>query len=375
MQFFTAKNIVYSLFFASILIVLLLIAIFYQNSLSEKNIVSGRNNITSELPLNINSFKPSNSSSDNVLAEETITKINHSSSNSIDTSRDGNFNMLFTGDNMLGRSIAERIENGEDPYMGVKEFLQSYNLVYANFETSMGEKNEGKAQTGKAYTFKTPLKTMEILKNANISILGLANNHIRDYGSDVLSKMLDRFESNGFTYFGAGKNTEDAFKVKYLEYEGTKLAFLGINGIEGVYNDAKASTPGGSYFDDTRIKALLKEAKLSADVVIVVPHFGTERSKTSNNFQKKYAHMFVDNGADIVIGMHAHVIQDTEKYKGKYIYYSLGNYVFEEGPITNTGLNIGITIKDKKISEIKEYEIKIKNSFPDTTTFKKIIQM
>ncbi len=73
--------------------------------------------------------------------------------------------------------------------------------------------------------------------------------------------------------------------------------------------------------------------------------------------------------------MHAHVIQNVGIYKGKYIYYSLGNYVFEEDPAVDTGLNVELSIEDKKMKEIKEYEVKISGSYPTTVTERKTIPL
>jgi poly-gamma-glutamate synthesis protein (capsule biosynthesis protein) len=364
MRLLNTKNIILFLLSLSIIFVIGLLVIYSNPAKKTENITNGESS---------SSVVSSSDTSEEIVYEEPI--MEESSSSSIDPTTDGKFKILFTGDNMLGRSVGERISKGENPYVHVMDFLKSYELVYVNFETSMGDSKEGSPQKGKAYTFRAPLRSMEVLKEANISILGLANNHIRDYGANVITSMMSRFDENGFTYFGVGRNIEDAFKVKYLEYEGTKIAFFGVNAIEGVYNNVGKSTAGAAYFDEGRIKTAIKDARSKADIVIVFPHWGKERVKTSNEFQEKWGKIFVDNGADLVIGMHAHVIQNVGIYKGKYIYYSLGNYVFEEDPAVDTGLNVELSIEDKKMKEIKEYEVKISGSYPTTVTERKTIPL
>jgi len=365
MRLLNAKNIILFLLTLSIIFVIGLLVIYSNPVKKTENITKGESSSSV--------VSSSDTSEEEIVYEDQY--IEESSSSSIDTKNDGKFKILFTGDNMLGRSVGERISNGENPYVHVMDFLKSYELVYINFETSMGDSKEGSPQKGKAYTFKAPLRTMEVLKEANISILGLANNHIRDYGANLITSMMSRFDENGFTYFGVGKNIDDAFKVKYLEYEGTKIALFGINSIEGVYNNVGKSTPGAAYFDEGRIKTAIKDARTKADIVIVFPHWGTERVKKSNENQEKWGKIFIDNGADLVIGMHPHVIQNVGLYKGKYIYYSLGNYVFEVDPVVDTGLNVELSIEDKKMKQIKEYTVQIKDTFPTTVTERKTIEL
>lgn len=365
MRLLNTKNIILFLLSLSIVFVIGLIFIYSNSSKKEEKDIESVASSTTVSSID--------TSEKEVVYEDLY--VEESSTSSIDPTTDGKFKILFTGDNMLGRSIGERISKGENPYVHVMDFLKSYELVYINFETSMGDSNEGSPQKGKAYTFRTPLRSMQVLKEANISILGLANNHIRDYGANVITSMMSRLDANGFTYFGVGKNTEDAFKVKYLEYEGTKIALFGVNSIEGVYNNVGKSTAGAAYFDEGRIKTAIKDARTKADIVIVFPHWGTERVKKSNENQEKWGKIFVDSGADLVIGMHPHVIQNVGVYKGKYIYYSLGNYVFEVDPVVDTGLNVELSIEDKKMKQIKEYEVKIIDSFPTTVTERKTIEL
>lgn len=100
-------------------------------------------------------------------------------------------------------------------------------------------------------------------------------------------------------------------------------------------------------------------------MVIVSFHFGEEYQSKSNSIQKFWAKLAIDSGADLVIGHHPHVIQEIEKYKGKYIAYSLGNFVFDQGFSQETmrGLLLKVIIENGKIKEVIPIEIKINKFF------------
>lgn len=94
-------------------------------------------------------------------------------------------------------------------------------------------------------------------------------------------------------------------------------------------SDPSDYSAGSAFFDKELIKKSLEEARSKSDIVIVYPHWGIEYSLNNSERQAEYGRFFIDNGADIVIGAHAHVLQNSEEYNGKQIYYSLGNFVFD----------------------------------------------
>jgi len=115
-----------------------------------------------------------------------------------------------------------------------------------------------------------------------------------------------------------------------LKAGGVSVAYVGLTHVvpDGSWK-AAADKPGlAETYDTTRaVKAIGEAAKL-ADIVVVMVHWGIERADNPNDLQKRDAHTFIDAGADLVIGSHPHVLQGFETYKGKWISYSLGNYIF-----------------------------------------------
>jgi poly-gamma-glutamate synthesis protein (capsule biosynthesis protein) len=94
-------------------------------------------------------------------------------------------------------------------------------------------------------------------------------------------------------------------------------------------------------------------------------HFGDEYQKKANSEQKYFAHLAIDSGADLVIGHHSHIVGEVEKYKGKYIFYSLGNFVFDQkfSKETMEGLMLKVSIENSKIKEVIPIKVKINQFF------------
>jgi len=240
------------------------------------------------------------------------------------------FTMLFVGDVMLARSIGSVIESGENPFKNIKSTFDKYDLVVANLETVASQDQYAYQNPSKLYTFNAPVSTLDSLTQNGVDIVSLANNHTMDYGADALLNTISNLKDRGILYFGAGSNVNEAFEPKYVLHNKTKIALLAFNDIENWVADAYENSPGSANFDKDRIRQSLEKANSNADIVIVFPHWGIEYSLTNSERQSEYARYFIDNGADIVIGGHPHVLQNSEEYNGKMIYYSLGNFVFDD---------------------------------------------
>ena len=147
--------------------------------------------------------------------------------------------------------------------------------------------------------------------------------------------MQDTFTSlnkAGILYAGAGMTEKDAFKPVYFEKNEIKFALLAYNdsSVVSPYYCAEGETSGTACMDIEKLKNGIKEAKKNADLVIVSMHAGTEYTEEANDQQVEFAHTAIDAGAGLVIGTHPHAVENAEIYKGKYIFYSLGNFVFDQ---------------------------------------------
>ncbi len=181
--------------------------------------------------------------------------------------------------------------------------------------------------------------------------MSLANNHIRDAGGQGLLQTITNIRKRGIEVSGAGKDLAAARKPAMLEAGGMTVAVLGYDAIAGYYH-ATADKIGSAPLTASIVRADIKSARAAgADLVIVFPHWGTEYRSKPFTGQQKLARMIIDSGADMVIGNHAHWAAAMEVYKGKPIWYALGNFVFDQtwSEPTMEGITLELTFKGAEL--------------------------
>lgn len=187
----------------------------------------------------------------------------------------------------------------------VKPHFENDDLTIVNFE---GTLSSGGTRQEKEYAFRGNPEYVKVLTTSSVEAVNLANNHTMDYGEWAFADTKKSMEENGVIWF-EGKN----YVIK--EIKGIKVGLIGSNAL--------------TYAGKTQFPKLITEMKeQGADLIIASFHWGEEGSYTPNETQISLAHSAIDNGADLVIGHHPHVLQGIEKYNGKYIVYSLGNFCF-----------------------------------------------
>ncbi|MDQ6985665.1 MAG: CapA family protein [Candidatus Dojkabacteria bacterium] len=270
--------------------------------------------------------------------------------------------LLITGDvSTSGLTVEYMVETGATPFQFVENYFNTADIVLVNSEMVLAEE-EGYPQN-KPYTLRGPVDaTMNAFTNANVSIVSIANNHSSDFGPDAFVNMLDIFEENNLKYFGGGRTVSDTFSAEFIELNDTVIAFIGVNESETFFTSVNNNRAGGAYFNESLLKPAFDEAKLKAGIIIVMPHWGIEHQPTSNSFQQEWAHKFIDWGADLVVGSHPHIIQESEYYQDTPIYYSLGNFVFSGFSWIETGqvgLLLEVEIENDEIKSINEYKVEL----------------
>lgn len=235
----------------------------------------------------------------------------------------------FVGDVLLGSTVHYLLEqHGFDyPYEYVKPLLQQSDLTLANLETPITTRGE---PVDKPYAYRSHPDVLPAFKEAGFDIVSLANNHILDYGLDGLVSTLRNLRETDIDYVGAGENSEEAFMPVVEEINGLKVAVLGFSRVvpDGSWK-ADVNRPGvASTYNYTRAVQAIEQASETADLVVVLAHWGEERQDDPNEHQQELARRYVDAGADLVIGSHPHVLQGLEYYNGKWIAYSMGNFIF-----------------------------------------------
>lgn len=191
-------------------------------------------------------------------------------------------------------------------FKNVSSIFSSDDITTANLETTLTNANS-KAQ--KEFAFKADPEYAKALTLGSIEAVNISNNHIYDYGMQGFSDTVTTLNKNNIGYFGEGNKC-----IK--EVKGVKFGFLGYRGF---------------YYDNAflkRIKDDINDLKSKGCMVIINFHWGEENSYHPNDTQKYLAHYAIDNGADLIIGHHPHVIQGIESYKDRFICYSLGNFCF-----------------------------------------------
>jgi hypothetical protein len=234
----------------------------------------------------------------------------------------------------------------------MRDLISGADIAAANFENPAPDKPRFHAS---GTNFSADPRWIDGLAKAGIDYLSLANNHIRDAGASGLLQTIKNVTKRGIAVSGAGKDLAAARKPAILEAGGTKVAILGYDAIAGGYH-ATATKVGSAGLSAKVVKADVAAArKAGADLVIVYPHWGTEYDPTPFANQKKLAEMIIDGGADMVIGNHAHWAGAMEVYKGKPIWYALGNFVFDQtwSEPTMEGITLELTFRGKTLVQAR----------------------
>ena len=206
--------------------------------------------------------------------------------------------------------------------------------------------NQGSPIPGKAYTFCAAPENVSILKELGVDIVGLANNHVYDFGPEAFADTLATLRGAEIAYVGAGADIKEASAPVYVDVDGYKIAYVAATRAEKNIKTPEATETSGGVFrcyDNTDYIEKIKEAKANADYVIALPHWGTEHSTILEAAQTDGAKEYIDAGADAVIGAHTHCLQGMDFYNGKPIIYSLGNFWFDDYTLDTMLLELHLT--------------------------------
>jgi hypothetical protein len=234
----------------------------------------------------------------------------------------------------------------------VRRLMHGADLAIANFENPAPDKFRYHTSGTR---FSADPRLIKGLATAGIDWVGLANNHIGDAGGAGLLQTIKNLRRYGIASSGAGKNIAAARKPAILKAGGVKVALLAYDTIAAYYA-AGATRPGSARLTAKVVKTDVKAARAAgANVVIVFPHWGTEYDATPFPGQQALARAAVDAGADLVIGNHAHWAGAMEVYRGKPIWYALGNFVFDQtwSELTMEGITLELTFRGKTLVQAR----------------------
>lgn len=192
-------------------------------------------------------------------------------------------------------------------FQNVKSIFDADDLTIVNMEGTLTEET---ARQDKTYAFKGPAEYAQILTSGGVEAANLANNHSHDYGDKSYTDTIETIEAAGIVSFGYDRTA-------VMDVNGIKV------GLVGTYELAD-----GMGCEDEMIANIKAVEEQGAQIVIVSFHWGLERENYPTENQVNLAHSAIDNGADLVLGHHPHVLEGIEVYNGKNIVYSLGNFCF-----------------------------------------------
>lgn len=211
----------------------------------------------------------------------------------------------------------------------VVNIMTSSDIMVANNEFTIS--NRGAKMPNKYYTFRGSPKRLAIYEEMGVNLVTLANNHIYDYGKTAFYDALDALEEYDIPYVGAGRNIEEAKEPFYYIINGYKIAFVNATRAEKYILTPEATTKTGGVlrcYDPTAFIGVIEDAKKQSDFVIALVHWGKEDSSQLEKVQLETAPKYIEAGADVIVGTHAHTLQGIDFYNNKAIAYNIGDFIF-----------------------------------------------
>jgi gamma-polyglutamate biosynthesis protein CapA len=238
--------------------------------------------------------------------------------------------IYFTGDVMLGRYVETLLARDQIKPFDFMRLFSSSSAVVINFESAIALPHRQTPSGG--MQFSTALASLAILDELSVTHASLANNHARDYGLSGYQNAFAELAARRITPFGDAARVATT-SLTYIPYGEETIGIIGLHTLF-VTPTAEALTP------------LFAELAASSTIQIAYVHWGNEYQLTHSPAQGEFAKLLVDLGTDIIIGHHPHVTQDIELIDDVPVFYSLGNFIFDQyfSPEVQEGLVLGFTL-------------------------------
>lgn len=269
---------------------------------------------------------------------------------------DQEITLVFTGDVMPARSVNSRmvrLNNFKYPFEKTAQFLRNADLTIVNLESPL-IKNCPVVDEG--MVFCGDPRFVEGLRFAGVDVASLANNHSTNYGQEGIDSTISFLSQNGILTTGVNN-------IVYTEYKGVKFAFLAYNGVSPFEDFI-------SNIDKERIAEEIELAKQNADYIVILFHWGKEYAEKPESDPAiapfdpvQIARFTIDSGADLIVGNHPHTVWGYEIYKGKPIFYSLGNFIFDQmwSEQTKLGAVLKLKLTGKNFDSFTLHPVKIED--------------
>ncbi|MEV8504195.1 CapA family protein [Actinoplanes sp. NPDC051475] len=236
--------------------------------------------------------------------------------------------LTFAGDVHFEGRVDKLLGDPATAFGPAAKELADGDLTFVNLETPVT--GRGKAEP-KRYVFRARDGAVPALKAAGVDAVSLANNHSLDYGRQGLADTMATVRRGGLGAIGAGRDTTEAYKPWRRTVRGVRVAVLAFSQVDDLAQEWAAQPDRAGLamaFDRERALAAVRAARADSDLVVVLPHWGTEGDRCPDRRQRDFADALIGAGADVIVGAHAHVLQGAGRSGDAYVAYGLGNFLW-----------------------------------------------
>jgi len=276
--------------------------------------------------------------------------------------------LLFTGAIVPGRCVQAAVdERGKADflYTDVRELISQADIAVGTLNAALSDfpPRKGCIET---FVLVGGSNNADAMAAAGFDVMSVATNHIKNCGlascgDRAFLDTMDNLERVEIQAVGAGNNLAEALEPVVIERNGIRFGFVSLGEIESLAfasEDSPGIAPLPDDFAeaDENLRTAIAAAKATSDVVIVMPHWGSDYQETPNYRQIHFDQVIVDAGADLVIGNHSHWIQGMREIDDIPVFYSLGSFVFDQdwSVKTQQGIVVRVTFQG---TEILSYEV------------------
>ncbi|MFZ7120569.1 MAG: CapA family protein [Eubacteriaceae bacterium] len=266
--------------------------------------------------------------------------------------------ITVNGDIMFhGTQINNAYSNGkynfDENFIKIKKYIQNADLALGNFETTTAG-----GQPSGYPVFNAPDETLTTLSSLGYDVLSTANNHCLDKGKNGIIRTISKINENNM--INVGTYVEPGEHIEIIDIRGVKLSILsytyGLNGMDSLLSNSEREYMV-NLIDKDKIKSdIYKSEEMGVDFTIVLIHWGNEYQLTPSSYQRELANDMFNWGADIILGSHPHVIQESKIVekdgKAKYVIYSMGNFISNQRRETLSSIENRVYTEDGVIVNI-----------------------
>jgi len=284
--------------------------------------------------------------------------------------------IVAVGDILLGRGVGARLRGSNKdyiyPFLKTAHILKKGDVVFANLEEPITSRTHSLTDIkyGGKFVLKNEVDSIKGLEYAGFNLFSLANNHILDFYEEGLYDTQEILKEHKMAYSGAGRNIDEAKKPAIIEKKGVKIGLLSYTDMSEVTYKGnpplmfiagknKAGVAKRPIKFDKSIKHDIEKLRKDVDLLMVSLHWGYEESFDIGDSQIEFAHKLIDSGVDVILGHHTHQFQGIEIYKGKPIFYSLGNFIFDQNdPENQEAFVMNMEFKDNMLVSLEGIPIR-----------------